>query len=133
MTLSLLLFILLFIVGCFLLFRWQYHYRLTDTHLEIRLFGIPLNRFMFKDIEQVTIHREGHFASLCGGFVGDWGDTAHNYANRFWSQSFVEIRTRHPTFQKVTLTPEDPDEFVSRIMAAKQRLGGQELPRSQPV
>lgn len=131
MTLSILLFTLLFIAGCYLLFRWQYQYQITDAYLEIRLYRIPINRFKLEDIEQVTIHRKGPIASLCGGFVGDWDITAHNYANRLLSQSYVEIRMRNPVFQKVTLTPESPDEFVSRIMAARQHLGKHESSTNQ--
>ena len=121
MTLLFILILVFLIIGSFLLFRWQYHYQLTDKSVEIRAYGkVPLIRFPFKDIEQGIIHRDGPIAALCGGFVGDWDITAHNYANRLWSQSYVEIRTNHPSFLKVTLTPENPDDFVARIMAAKK-------------
>lgn len=77
-------------------------YRIAPAALEVLLFGRVMRRIRLADIE--AVHRRG--ALLHESWSG----------LKIWNS--VTIRRRSGLFRNFVVTPDDPDRFVERLVAA---------------
>ena len=90
-------------------------YRITSTHLEVRLFGVCLRRILLTDIGRISKHRY----SFCEA-----------WPNTFQTRKRVLVLTRRRGLVKYFLiTPEQRYVFKHRLkQAMAQAKGEQEVP-----
>jgi len=89
--------------------RYLYDYRISKTCIKIVLLAkIPLFRIPFSNIIEIRK------ISFKEGLGNDDSYSALKFGNRIWGEG-VLIRRKKGLFKKVLITPDKPDEFISKI------------------
>jgi hypothetical protein len=110
------------VLVCSLVFAWlitRIRYRIGSRHIKVLLFGLPLRRVAFADVESVSKRRGP-------GLTENWWSTLHP------KHRLLVLRRRRGLFKNFVITPKNRYIFKTEVERGMRRNGAQPSGAEQP-